>query len=77
MKVIKQSHLREVFLKYGISEGIFDIFNKKRKQLKNKIKNLDVELTAIINSAPTDEDRKQLRKMSDLFKAASASAKYL
>ena len=57
MKVIKQSHLREVFLKYGISEGIFDIFNKKRKQLKNKIKNIDAEIAGIINSAPTDKNK--------------------
>ena len=29
MSTIKKSHLKEIFKKYGLSEGIFDIFDRK------------------------------------------------
>ena len=37
MSTIKKSHLKEIFKKYGLSEGIFDIFDRKRKKLEKEI----------------------------------------
>ena len=38
MVKIKESHLQQIFNEYGISDGVWDIFNRKRKRLKKQLK---------------------------------------
>jgi len=80
MKTIKKSHLKEVFLKYGLSEGIFDIFNKKRKKLDKELKNIQSDIENIqsdiedtINSAPNDKEKKKLRDLANALDNARAA----
>ena len=73
MKTIKKSHLKEVFLKYGISEGIFDIFNKKRKKLDKELKNIQSDIEDTINSAPNDKEKKKLRDLVNALDNARAA----
>lgn len=67
MSTIKKSHLKEIFSKYGLSEGIFDIFNSKRKQLDKKLAAINKEVEATIAAAPTKADRKRLQNLADAF----------
>lgn len=71
MATIKKSQLKEIFKEAGLSDGVFDLFNKKRKQLKKKIKELEKEIDSVINSAPTDKEKQQLRNISNSFRKAS------
>jgi|TARA_R110000803_G_scaffold98580_2_gene166677 16S rRNA A1518/A1519 N6-dimethyltransferase RsmA/KsgA/DIM1 with predicted DNA glycosylase/AP lyase activity len=73
MKTIKKSHLKEVFLKYGLSEGIFDIFNKKRKKLDKELKNIQSDIEDTINSAPNDKEKKKLRDLVNALDNARAA----
>ena len=66
MKTIKESQLKELFEKFGLSEGLFDIFKKKTKgkvskSTKKKLAAIDSDIEDVINSAPTDEEREALR----------------
>lgn len=67
MSTIKKSHLKELFSKYGLSEGIFDIFNSKRKKLSKDIDNIRKDINSTIDSAPTDADKKRLRDLAAAF----------
>ena len=73
MSTIKKSHLKEVFSKYGISEGIFDIFNKKRKSLEKKLKDVQADIQDTINSAPSKAEKEQLRRLAAAFDKAKTS----
>ena len=73
MTTIKKSHLKELFKDYGISEGIFDIFNRKRKRLDKKIVDLKQSIEDTIESAPTDEDKKLLRDLHNAILQARAA----
>lgn len=75
MKTIKESQLKELFEKFGLSEGLFDIFKKKTKgkvskSTKKKLAAIDSDIEDVINSAPTDEEREALRDMADFLKGA-------
>lgn len=73
MKSIKKSQLREVFKKFDISEGVFDLFMSKKQrklnQIEKELADLSKEADDIIKNAPTDAQRKQLRKLADAFDA--------
>ena len=73
MKTIKKSHLKEVFLKYGLSEGIFDIFNKKRKKLDKDLKNVRADIEDTIKAAPNAREKKRLQDLADAFRKAHAA----
>jgi CO dehydrogenase/acetyl-CoA synthase beta subunit len=65
---IKKSQLKEIFLQYGLSEGIFDLFLSKKKQLKDKISSIDKEIEDTIKSAPTDKDKQNLKDLSNFLR---------
>lgn len=71
MAKIKESDLKKIFDSYGLDEGIFDLFNKKRKRLKQRIKDIEKEIDDVINSAPTKKEKQQLRDLSNAFRKAS------
>ena len=73
MATIKKSHLKEVFLKYGLSEGIFDIFNKKRKKLDKDLKDVRAKIEDTINAAPNEREKKRLQDLMDAFRKAHAA----
>jgi|TARA_R110001592_G_scaffold122055_1_gene328417 hypothetical protein len=73
MKTIKKSHLKEVFLKYGLSEGIFDIFNKKRKKLDKDLKDIRTDIEDTIKAAPNAREKKRLQDLSNAFRKAHAA----
>jgi len=60
MATIKKTALKELSKEHGLSEGIFDIFNKRKKKLKAKIKGIDSYLDDTIEAAPTEKQRKAL-----------------
>jgi Spy/CpxP family protein refolding chaperone len=69
MAKMKQSQLKEVFKRIGLSEGMFDIFNKKKKELQKQLKVSQDAVEDIITSAPTDEEKQKLRDLSNALKA--------
>lgn len=69
MTKIKQSQLKEVFKRIGISEGVFDIFNKKKKELQRQLKASQDTVDDIISSAPSDAEKQKLRDLSNALKA--------
>lgn len=72
MATIKESHLKKIFTEYGISDGVFDIFNKKRKRLKKKLKDVQADIEDTIQSAPKDQQSK-LRDLAAAFDKANAA----
>lgn len=77
MSTIKKSHLKEIFSKYGISEGIFDIFNRKRKKLSKDLDTIRKDIKDTIESAPTEAERKSLRDLAAAFDAVKAAKRAL
>jgi len=73
MATIKKSHLKEVFLKYGLSEGIFDIFNKKRRKLDKDLKDVRAQIEDTINSAPNAKEKKILQDLTAALRKAHAA----
>lgn len=71
MAKIKESELKKIFKEAGLSDGIFDLFNKKRNRLKQKIKDIEKEIEGVIDSAPTKKEKQQLRNISNAFRNAS------
>ena len=69
MATIKESHLKQIFKEYGISDGVFDIFNKKRKKLKKQLKQTKADIEDTIQSAPKDQQKK-LRDLAAAFDKA-------
>ena len=74
MKTIKKSQLKEVFKQFGLSEGIFDLFSSKKTKLKNKLQsdldNIKKKIDDTINTAPTQQEKDQLRKLANAFDKA-------
>lgn len=74
MKTIKKSQLKEVFKEFGLSEGIFDLFSSKktklRKKLQSDLENIKSNIEDTINSAPTQQEKDQLRKLANAFDKA-------
>ena len=74
MKTIKKSQLKEVFKEFGLSEGIFDLFSSKKTKLGKKLQadldNIKSKIEDTINSAPTQQERDQLRKLANAFDKA-------
>jgi Spy/CpxP family protein refolding chaperone len=58
MATIKESHLKQIFNEYGISDGVWDIFNKKRKRLKKQLKQTRADIEDTIQYAPKDQQKK-------------------
>jgi CO dehydrogenase/acetyl-CoA synthase delta subunit len=73
MATIKKSYLKEVFLKHGLNEGIFDIFNRKRNKLAKDLKDIRSNIEDIIDKAPTKQDKKNLRNLRAAILAAHAA----
>ena len=69
---IKLSTIREIFNKVGVSEGLFDMFNSKRRKLTDKLDNVKKDIDDIIKSAPTEKDKEDLQKLANAFRAVSA-----
>jgi len=69
MAKIKESHLQQIFNEYGISDGVWDIFNRKRKRLKNQLKQTRADIEDTIQSAPKDQQKK-LRDLAAAFDKA-------
>jgi len=69
MATIKESQLRKIFKEYGISDGVFDIFNKKRKKLKKQLKQTRDDIEDTIQSAPKDQQAK-LKDLANAFDKA-------
>ena len=72
MAKIKLSTIREIFNKVGVSEGLFDMFNSKRRKLTDKLDNVKKDIDDIIKSAPTEKDKEDLQKLANAFRAVSA-----
>ena len=74
MKTIKKSQLKEVFKEFGLSEGIFDLFSSKktklRKKLQSDLENIKSNIEDTINSAATQQEKDQLRKLANAFDKA-------
>ena len=68
---IKKSQLREVFRQHGLSENFWDIFLSKKKKLQNKLNQVNKDIDDLINSAPTENERKRLKKLDNLLKNSS------
>ena len=73
MSTIKKSHLKEIFKKYGLSEGIFDIFDRKRKKLEKELDDIRKEIDDVINSAPSDFEKKKLQNLAAAFDKVKAA----
>lgn len=73
MSTIKKSHLKEIFKTYGLSEGIFDIFDRKRKKLEKEIDDVRKEIDDVINSAPSDVEKKKLQNLAAAFDKVKAA----
>ena len=65
MATITKSKLKELFKENNLSDGIFDIFNRKRKRLDKKITDLKKSIEDTIESAPNDEERDHLRDLNN------------
>lgn len=74
MKTIKKSQLKEAFKQFGLSEGIFDLFSSKKTKLKNKLQSdldsIKKKIDDTINTAPTQQEKDQLRKLANAFDKA-------
>lgn len=74
MKTIKKSQLKEVFKEFGLSEGIFDLFSSKKTKLRKKLQadldNIKNAIEDTINTAPTQKEKDQLRKLANAFDKA-------
>ena len=73
MTTIKKSHLKEIFKKYGLSEGTFDIFDRKRKKLEKEIDDVRKEIDDVINSAPSDVEKRKLQNLAAAFDKVKAA----
>jgi len=65
MATITKSKLKELFKENNLSDGIFDIFNRKRKRLDKKITDLKKSIEDTIESAPNDKEREYLRDLNN------------
>ena len=70
MAKIKQSQLKGLFTKVGLSEGIFDLFNKKRKALDKKVTDIKQDIEDTIKSAPNDKEKQRLRDLHNAIQRA-------
>ena len=76
MAKIKTSALKELFKEHGLSEGIFDIFNKRKKKLKAKIQGIESHLDDTIAAAPTEKQRKALEDLRAVLTKMQARGTY-
>jgi len=69
MKTIKESQLKELFNEVGLDENIFDIFKRKKKKLKARVKGIESYVDDVIDSAPTDKQKDALIKLRAALEA--------
>ena len=72
MTKIKLSTVKEIFNEVGVSECLFDMFNSKRRKLKDKLDNVKSDIDDLVKSAPTKKDKEDLQKLVNAFRAVSA-----
>ena len=72
MAKIKLSTIKEIFNEVGVSEGLFDFFNKKRRKLNNKLAAVKSDIDDLVKSAPTKKDADDMQKLVNAFRAVEA-----
>jgi len=72
MAKIKLSTIKEIFNEVGVSEGLFDFFNKKRRKLNNKLTAVKSDIDDLVKAAPTKKDAEDMQKLVNAFRAVEA-----
>ena len=76
MAKIKIKELKQLFTEYGVQEGVFDIFKRKKKKLDAKLAVINKDLDNIIDDAPNKESQEALRSLRAHLEKMQARGTY-